>query len=86
MILDLHGEPLVVRIERRAFGNGPRFQHTVHFQAKVIVQARCPMALHDEAVPGFLLDLRGGSGVASKRRFRLYSSSDMGIIVGEAVY
>src|ERR1700724_4522604 len=62
MILDLHSEALVGGIERRAFGDGPRFQHAIHFQAKVIVQAGGVVLLHYEAVAGFALDFRGRLG------------------------
>ena len=58
MILDLHGEALVGRIERRPLGHGPGFQHAFHLQAKIIVQARGVMLLHHEAVPSFGCEFR----------------------------
>jgi hypothetical protein len=33
VILDLHGETLVVGIERWLLGDGPRAQHTVYLEA-----------------------------------------------------
>ena len=59
MILHLHGEALVGWIERRTFGNSPRFQHAIHFQAEVIVKAGCSMLLHDEAMTFFRRDFTG---------------------------
>ncbi len=50
MILHLHGETFVSGIERRALGNGPRFQHAIHFQSKVIVKASCPVLLNYKAM------------------------------------
>jgi len=32
------GEPLFVRIRGRSFWNRPRFQYTIHFQAKIVMQ------------------------------------------------
>src|SRR6266849_7113638 len=58
MILNLHGETFVTGIERRALGNGPRFEHSVHFQPKVVMQSRGVMLLHDETVPSLLLHFR----------------------------
>ena len=40
MVLDLHREPLVVRIERRPARDGPRLEDAVELQAQVVVQAR----------------------------------------------
>ena len=58
MIFHLHGQALVGGIERRALGHGPRFQHAVHLQAKVVVQARGAVLLHHEAPLLALADLR----------------------------
>ena len=54
MILHHHGQPLFGRIERRALGNGPRFQRAVDFQAQIVVQMSGVMALDAEltARPG----------------------------------
>ena len=49
MIFHLHGEALVGGIERRAFGDGPRFQHAVHLEAEVVMQAGGAVLLHHEA-------------------------------------
>ena len=49
MVFNLHGEAFVLRVERRAFGDGPRLQHAFHLQAEVIVQARGAVLLDDEA-------------------------------------
>ena len=59
MILNLHGEALVGRVERWAFGYGPGLEHAFHFEPEVVVQAGSPVLLHHEAVAGFLLQLGG---------------------------
>ncbi len=38
MILDFHRQPLVVGIERWSLGYGPRLEHAVQFQTKVVMQ------------------------------------------------
>ena len=57
MILNLHGEALVGRVERWAFGYGPGLEHAFHFEPEVVVQAGSAVLLHHEAVAGFLLQL-----------------------------
>ncbi len=59
MILHLHGQAFVCRIERGAFGNGPGFQHAIHFQAEIIVKTGCPMLLYYEAMAFFGRDFAG---------------------------
>ena len=71
MIFNLHGEPLVSRIERGSFWDGPGLQNSIEFQAKIIMQARGAVHLHDEAMTRFLLKLRGrlGSGLKTALAF-----------------
>jgi hypothetical protein len=38
MVLGGYGQPPVEGIQRRAFGDGPGFQYTVHSQAEIVVQ------------------------------------------------
>ena len=45
VILHHHGEALFGGIERGAFGNGPRFQRAVDFQAEIVMQMGGVMAL-----------------------------------------
>jgi hypothetical protein len=58
MVFDHHGQALVGGIERRSLGNGPGFQHVFHLKAKIIVQVRGPMFLHDKAMAGLGRELR----------------------------
>ena len=69
MILDLHRQTLVGRIERRAFGNGPRFEHALHLQAEVVVQMRRVMSLHHETMPRLLFKFRRRLGRFLKAPF-----------------
>ena len=48
VILDLHGQPAVLRIQRRTFGNRPRTECPVIFEAQVEVQMTGGMLLDDE--------------------------------------
>ncbi len=57
MILHLHSQPLVRRIERWPLRHRPRFQHALHLQAKVIVQPRGVMLLYHESMPGLASQL-----------------------------
>ena len=57
MILHLHGQAFVGRIERRAFGHRPGLEHAFHLQAEVIVQPSGPVLLHHKTVLRFLLQL-----------------------------
>ena len=81
MILHVHGQMFGQRLQARAFGNGPGFQGSVHFQAKIVVQPRGVVTLDAEVVAR-RRRLRGdaglGSGVLSNDRLRLYSLSDIG--------
>ena len=45
-------EPANLRIERRTFRHGPRLQHPVDFQTKVVVQSRGAVFLNNEHAPG----------------------------------
>jgi hypothetical protein len=38
MVFDLHRQTLDGRVEVRALGHGPTFQHAAQFQAEVIVE------------------------------------------------
>ena len=57
MIFHLHGQAFVGGIERWSFGNGPGFEHAIHLQAKVVMQARGAMFLHYKAMLRFLFNL-----------------------------
>src|SRR4029077_13654978 len=49
MVLDVHREALLGRIEARALRHGPALQHAIHLQTKVVVQAAGGVTLDDEA-------------------------------------
>ncbi len=51
VVLDVHGEPLVARVEGRTLRHGPAQEDTVELQPKVIVQTRCRMLLDAVGVP-----------------------------------
>ena len=51
MIFHLDGEPLVMRIERRAADHRPGFEDAVEFKTQIIMQQRRVMFLDDEAAP-----------------------------------
>ena len=48
MVLDMHGKPLFVGIERRTLGHGQGQQDAVAFEPEVVVQSRGGMQLDDE--------------------------------------
>ena len=50
MVLDVHGEMLVLRIHRRALGESPRRERTAGFETEVVMQPPSVMLLNDEAV------------------------------------
>src|SRR5436305_704355 len=58
MIFDLHGQPLVGRIERRPLGNGPGFENAFHLESEVIVPASGFVLLDNEAIGLLLLNYR----------------------------
>ena len=58
MIFDLHGQPLVGRIERGPLWNGPRLENAFHLEPEVIVQAGGFVLLDNEAIALLLLDFR----------------------------
>ena len=61
VILGLHGEALVGRIERRALGNGPRLEHAIALEAEVVMQPPRRVLLDDEEQrPGPRLEHRRG--------------------------
>ena len=83
MIFDLHGEALVGGIERRAFGDGPRFQNAFHLEAEVIMKAGSVVPLHDKAMAFAFIELRWRLGRFRERRLRLYSSrATVEIVIG----
>src|SRR5437870_6649488 len=55
MVLRLHGEAALSQRKRRTFGHRPRFQHAVHFEAKVVMHMAGGMFLHDEPAAVSLL-------------------------------
>jgi hypothetical protein len=55
MILNLHGEPSVVRIEGGTLGHGPGLEDTVELKAQVVMKPRGSVLLDYETV-----DLGGG--------------------------
>ena len=85
MILDVHRQPLRLRIERRSLRHRPRQQHAVVLEPEVVVQVAGEMLLHAEeaalrrpspsrARSATRRDRRHGSGVEVKLRFCLYFS------------
>ena len=52
VILDLHGEALVVHVVRRALGHRPRPEDAVHLQAQVEMQTAGGVLVHDEQPAG----------------------------------
>src|SRR5712692_939227 len=58
MILNLHGQTLIGRVERRSLGDCPRFEHALHLKPEIVVQPRRVMALHDKAVLRLFFELR----------------------------
>ncbi len=50
MILHVHRQMFGQRLQTRAFGNGPGFQRSVHFQPKIVVQPRGVVTLDAKVV------------------------------------
>ena len=76
MVLDLHGEPLFVTIERRTLGHGPGLEDAVAFEPEVVVQPASRNAAGRRtaaARPRPRARAGGGSGVAVKVRLAEYS-------------
>ena len=78
MILDVHRQPLVRRIDGRAFGHGPRQQDAVVLEAQVVVQMAGQVLLDAEkerrpAFFGAFGSAPGGSGDTAKFRLARYS-------------
>ena len=48
VVLDLHGQPLRGRVERRLLRHGPALEDAVGFQAEVVVEVRGVVLLDDE--------------------------------------
>jgi hypothetical protein len=49
MVLDLHGEAFLARIQGRPLGDRPRLQNPVDLESEVVVQAGSIVLLNDEA-------------------------------------
>lgn len=62
MIFDLHGQPLVGRIERGPLRNSPGFKHTVHFKTEVVMKPGGAVPLDYESMPLSLLYFWGRLG------------------------
>ena len=83
VVLDLHREALVRRVEARPLGHGPALQDAVELQAEVVVQAAGGVLLDDEATSRCAVparrEVRPGSGVLPKVAFfgRSTSCRDM---------
>jgi len=71
VIFDFHRKPLVGRIERWAFGHGPRFQNTIEFETEIVVEPRGAVHLYNEAVArlGFELARRLRSRIKAPLAF-----------------
>ena len=73
VVLDFDGQALVRRVGGRSFGNGPGFEHPVHLQPQIPVQARRIVHMHNQQAallgPG-LGDEPARLGRAIERSFR----------------
>src|SRR4029077_4795077 len=49
MILDVHAESFHRWVERRTLRDRPTYEHAIHLEPEVVVQAPRAMTLHDEA-------------------------------------
>src|SRR5690606_6121764 len=58
MILHMYGQAAVGGIQARALGDGPAFQHTIQFEAKIVVEATRRVLLDHEAVAVSLVGCR----------------------------
>jgi hypothetical protein len=52
VILHVHGQPLFLRVHRRALGHRPALQDAVHLEPEVVVKTPRGMLLDDEALAG----------------------------------
>ncbi len=77
MILDFHGQTFVGGIQRRSAGNRPGLEHTLPFQAHIVVQLPGGMLLHDEA------QARGGCYALLARGLLGFREVALGAINGE---
>ena len=86
VVLDVHGEPAVTRVERDALGDGPARQGAVTLETEVVVEPPCVMALDDEEGP--LTPLRAARRRARAScpslRFRSYSRSRLHAVATDA--
>ncbi len=62
MVLRLRREALFARIERRAFGHGPRLEHAIALETKVVMHAARSVLLDDEEERTFAKRSRLGRG------------------------
>src|SRR5205823_3774735 len=60
MIFYMNRQAFLSRIHGRLFRHGPALEHTIRFQAKIVMQASGPMFLHDEYRPTVPLAGFGG--------------------------
>ena len=51
VVLDVHGQALFLRAQRRPLGHRPALQHAVHLEAQVVVQPAGGVLLDDEEAP-----------------------------------
>src|SRR5881296_1204790 len=55
VVLDVHGQPLVRRIEARALRHRPAFERPIELETEIVMQAAGCVLLHDEtqaSLPG----------------------------------
>ena len=78
MILGLHGQSFLARVERRPFGNGPRLQDAVAFETEVVVQPPRRVLLDDEQ------QRAAGGGAKGRRRLGGGRERPFGRIFGQA--
>ena len=57
MILHVHRKMFGQRLQTGAFGNGPGFQRSIHFQPKIVVQPRGVVTLDAKVVSSAAVDL-----------------------------
>ena len=71
MVLHLHGQTLIVRINRWTPRDRPRFEHAIEFKPEIVVQACCRMFLDDEAQLLRRPDRRRSAGLGCFREVAL---------------
>ena len=68
VVLDVHGQVPLARLERHALGHGPAREHTVALEPEVVVQPAGGVALHDEDAASSPGAPPNGSGVREGSR------------------